>query len=355
MKHPRQQRFEAVIQGLTCVGHDHQIEKVYYESTGHSRLTPEITTLTIPHVLTNELDGEKIEITQIGWNDTTHSKTSRENGDPFLVYLKEYHGINSLEEMSDSESQRLQEEYRICTDLQYDESLDKYMDHEYEVSPFKEINGLKEIILEPGIRRIGPNAFSHLKSLETVKLPDTIKRISSRAFYETPNLQNVNLPSGITKIDDEAFSHSGIQHIVWPELGKIAPHTFESSDLTSIELPQGLKRLEAYCFQNCKLKSIVLPDSVTYIGKSAFENCDNLKDIRFSENLSQIDDRAFKGCTNLESVYLPDSVNRIGKECFANCSSLKIVRLPETLTHLGDNVFAGCTSLKEKGSNQYSD
>ena len=66
------------------------------------------------------------------------------------------------------------------------------------------------------------------------------------------------------------------------------------------------------------LTSVTIPDSVTSIGRWAFE-----------------------GCSGLTSVTIPGSVTSIGDSAFAYCSELRTVVLPEGVK-LGEQVFKEC-------------
>ena len=53
-----------------------------------------------------------------------------------------------------------------------------------------------------------------------------------------------------------------------------------NSNLTSITLGNGLKKIDGYVFNDCdNLKSVTIPASVTYIGYGAFDGCDNLEHV----------------------------------------------------------------------------
>lgn len=131
-------------------------------------------------------------------------------------------------------------------------------------------------------------------------------------------------------------------------------------------------------FYNCtNLKSIVLPKSLYFIGTSSFQGCTMLDINLENENVTEIRNRAFYGCssitgnvhfpnleilgvsadasvfyncTSLESITSLGAVNTIWgysvRGTFMGCTSLKYVVLPDGITIIYGRVFSGCSALE---------
>ena len=67
--------------------------------------------------------------------------------------------------------------------------------------------------------------------------------------------------------------------------------------------------------------------------------------LKLPANVTEIDDRAFLGCTRLESIDLSacTSLTAITMAAFKDCEALKAVRLPQSLTVIGTDAFKGCS------------
>lgn len=77
---------------------------------------------------------------------------------------------------------------------------------------------------------------------------------------------------------------------------------------------------------------------VSVIGNRAFENCAELKSIKFSFwSVKTIEGGAFYNCTGLTSVVIPDSVQSMGIETFAGCSNLESLTIPSIGARSGVN------------------
>jgi hypothetical protein len=83
----------------------------------------------------------------------------------------------------------------------------------------------------------------------------------------------------------------------------------------------------------------VIPDSVTYIGKEAFDNCLALEELTLGNGLAEISTGAFYGCRKIKSLSLPESLRYIGEEAFAGLSSLERVNFSEGLERIEPFAF----------------
>ena len=121
--------------------------------------------------------------------------------------------------------------------------------------------------------------------------------------------------------------------------------------------------LRSFCNQ---IQSVTIPESVTSIGKSAFEHCSKLDSLTIKGVATSIGASAFASCTSLTSLSLVGSFQTIGDFAFASCgmtsltidatitsiekyafssSSLTSLSLTGNVQKIGDYAFTYCTSL----------
>lgn len=81
------------------------------------------------------------------------------------------------------------------------------------------------------------------------------------------------------------------------------------------------------------------------IPREKYMNDKEITELVIDGDVTSIGERAYYGCSNLESVVLGEGVKSIGESAFAMCPNLKYVSLPSTLKHIEPGVFAGDTSL----------
>ena len=109
--------------------------------------------------------------------------------------------------------------------------------------------------------------------------------------------------------------------------------------------------LLSFCNQ---IQSVTIPESVTSIGKSAFEHCSKLDSLTINGvATSMIGAYAFNGCTSLTSLSLVGSFQTIGDYAFVNCGMTSLT-IDANITSIGEFAFSSCslTSLSLTGNVQ---
>lgn len=174
--------------------------------------------------------------------------------------------------------------------------------------------------------------------------------IGEKAFFKCSNLTSVNLPDGLTTIESEAFSGcNSLTSINFPNgLTVIEYSAFRNcNSITSpVDLQVGLTTIESYAFKGCSsITSVNLPEGLTTIGEDVFSQCSSLTSIVLPESLSVISDGAFSSCSNLGSVNFSNGLKTIGHGAFESCSSLASLIFPESLTYIDWFAFRYCHNL----------
>ena len=115
---------------------------------------------------------------------------------------------------------------------------------------------------------------------------------------------------------------------------------WESYELESVVIPDGITRIGEYAFQYCSsLTSIEIPDSVTHIDESAFYGCHNLASLTIGEGVESIGKYAFAYCYKFTEIIIPDSVTSIDEGAFYNCEGLINVEMGKGIKNVGKDAF----------------
>ena len=200
----------------------------------------------------------------------------------------------------------------------------------------------------------------------------TLVRIHENAFQWCPNLTSVSIPSTITKIDEGAFDGSSNLTFINVDTENQAYCSvdgvlYNKTMTTLIRVPEG------------KQGVITIPETVTAIGSSAFNGCNNITislapsntaltisngglynkgmtrllrcleikngAFHISNGVVSIETGAFCGCQELTSIYIPNSVKSIGKLAFAG-TSLSSIDIPNSVTKIEGHAFSSCSRLE---------
>lgn len=97
-------------------------------------------------------------------------------------------------------------------------------------------------------------------------------------------------------------------------------------NLETITFKDIVTSIEPYAFSNCS--KLVLPDlsHVTSISGYAFQGCSTFTAVSVS-GIALLSNYLFASCSSLTDVYLPKCTNCSGQRAFSGCSSLETVQL----------------------------
>lgn len=295
---------------------------------------------------------------------------------------------------------------------------------------FDDCYRLEYILLSDGLETIGDGCFDGCSKLSSINLPHSLAEIGQKAFKDT-NLKRVTLPSGLERLGAAAFEGTPLTTLHIPaltqiednNLGKmkkleditvengsryytyedgvlydntgsvllccpaartgsfmvpdgveeIAWSAFACSQLSGVNLPDGVTQIAASAFYDCaQLRTIGIPASVKTIGEAAFYGCSRLQQVDLAnvktlgkkafqdckalesviaDRLSAVPQSAFESCSALTSVELSSDINTIGEHAFKNCKALTHITLPSMLTTISKEAFENCplTSLELPG------
>lgn len=205
-------------------------------------------------------------------------------------------------------------------------------------SAFIGCTGITSVNL-PKIATISNNAFNGCTGLTSATLSEDLSSIGVGVFSGCSNLSNVSTLGKITIIPNELFRNSGI---------------------TTVVIPFTVIQINYLAFHGSALENIEIPGSVKTIGTHVFQNCTQLKSLKFNEGIEGIGNYAFENCTALEGtrigggtyspISMPDSLKSIDQSAFSKCRSLVGISFGPSshLETIGNNAFSECNNLSGK-------
>lgn len=204
------------------------------------------------------------------------------------------------------------------------------------------LSGFKNVteITIPGSVKVFNATLQNMKQLKTLTFDEGVEEIASGSVVSgCKSLTTIHLPSSLQKLSGTS-TFSG------------------ASALTDITLPEGIAITEGSTFSECtSLESIELPASITTIPSSMFAGCSALERVTAKGTITAIGNGAFGSVTDWKDQEIADTVlteipdlsqvTSIGDRAFYGCSALETVDL-HSVTTMGYGAFQGCDALSGK-------
>ena len=133
------------------------------------------------------------------------------------------------------------------------------------------------------------------------------------------------------------------------------------NELTSITIPSSITRMSAYAFEGCSsLTAVHISDlsawckinidlyctSPLYFANNLYLNGEKITNLVIPDDITEIKDQTFNGCSSFASVTIPNSVTSIGRHAFKNCTGLKSIVIPQNITSIGELAFENCENIE---------
>ena len=209
---------------------------------------------------------------------------------------------------------------------------------------FENCTGLTNVTIPSSVKNIDTKAFSGCKNLDLV-----ISNAKENVTVKSGALDDCKSVTWDLLVDE---SESPLKFNVLTET--TAEVTDENCVEGSVTIPSkvvidgktySVVSIADYAFKNCKdLTGITIPSSVVKIGTRAFQSS-GLTTIELPSSITSIDYGLFSSCSDLVSVKIPSSVESIGESAFVGCTSLTNLELSSSVKSIGVMAFYGCENL----------
>lgn len=204
-------------------------------------------------------------------------------------------------------------------------------------STFNNCPALKVVTLS-GVTSIGDYAFKNCTALATVSGSSSVTSIGASAFAGCSALKDFTFSRNLTAIGNYAFAYSG---------------------LTAADLAGSTKldTIGNWAFSHCStMTKATLPNSLSAYPEGLFFDCSALHSVVAPNDVTVMNDYAFKGTSNLNATsLLPGGLTTIGRFALAGNTATSNLILPATLIRIDDNAMEGMTGLTEISASSLND
>ena len=225
---------------------------------------------------------------------------------------------------------------------------------------FYDCRYLTHLVLSSSLTTIKGSTFRYC-AMTSVIIPDSVTIIEDYAFDNCSSLTNVAFGTNLMSIGYNAFSWcTHLNNIIFSEsITTIGNWAFGAcSSLSDVAIPDSVTSVEDYAFAHCSnITNVMLGGGITSIGSSVFYNCTKLSSLSVSDlnplyraadgilfNKSM--DVLVQAVANITGKYtIPNGVTNIDDSAFRSCTQLEVVTIPSSVTSIGDHAFS--EGLKE--------
>ena len=208
---------------------------------------------------------------------------------------------------------------------------------------FSEGYGKLKTIVGENIKTIGAGAFKDCASLETIDVTKATE-LGDGAFENCSSIKELYLDSALSIPDNLCKGMEGLESVGFMKATTIGASSFEGCKKLENLAFDVISTIGEYGFKDCESLKYLNFSGLTTFGTGVFQNCTSLIECNTSEDLKEVGDFAFDGCTNFKKFNGTFEPTTIGKQAFRNCILLTKIST-STVTTVGYQAFENCKSL----------
>lgn len=191
-------------------------------------------------------------------------------------------------------------------------------------SALYQCRSLSSVSIPNSVTKIGSYAFYSCSELVSIEIPDKIERIEAGTFDNCSKLRPVAIPSTVTFIGSSAFANNkwincevpatvatiesyafyGILNVQYAGAAEGAPWGAKAVNgyLDGYFVFSDEQKTELVACSTAAEGDVVIPSSTVSINDEAFAYCRDMTSVTFTENVTTIGEKLFRGCDKLDSV-----------------------------------------------------
>ena len=246
-------------------------------------------------------------------------------------------------------------------------------------------SGMKEVVIPEGCETVGNYAFAYCSNLKKLTLPSTLTAIGNNAFQSNIALNAVvshiqtpmNIDVNVFQIanwnyDKQEYEYTPSPATLYVPVGTKAAYQAIEGWTVFAKIAEGelievtIDGLRYRCLTGEKTATVLQDDSykelttvsipaqvvhegvaysVVAIEDYAFEACTRTAFQPLPATLKTIGRSAFWNCNGIRELVIPEGCETIGGSAFSYCYGLRKLTLPSTLTSIGDYAFCSNTNM----------
>jgi hypothetical protein len=215
--------------------------------------------------------------------------------------------------------------------------------------------GLVAVLLVVGILACGGGGGANSPKDFSWALTEDGKGIIIKGYTGKPG--KIVVPSkieGVPIVEIASSAFDGKTYTITGGFSDYNPFGSEENKnvgITSITIPDTVKKIGSYAFANTSITRFIMPDSVTELSVSfgtndIFHNCLLLSEVRLSDNLETL--TYFGSLPVLQKINLPKNLKEMDRNTFMKYGELNVLTIPDTVKSIEFGVWGGSSGLYPK-------
>lgn len=201
-------------------------------------------------------------------------------------------------------------------------------------------SGLSEISLPSSLRTIGNNAFNGCNGIKDLIIPDGVESIGYEGIAWCENLESVTIGEGLKSFDMGLFVIcNNLKTIIWNAIdaAEVSNGGIAAPSPETVIFGEKVEVVPYYfCYAKTSLANVIFGSSVKEIQEGAFRGCSNLTRVELPSSLETIGKYGFMS-TGIETIIIPENVKLLDTWSLGDSNFKTIV-----LTPIDDLNASGC-------------
>lgn len=221
---------------------------------------------------------------------------------------------------------------------------------------FSGCSGITSVTIPNSVINIGYNAFYGCTNLSSITIGKNVESIGygdySGAFYGC-NIKEIHFTGTLSEWINRTWE-------IWKGWYDFYDYKLYIGDVlqTEITVPEDVTRISDIAFRGCtSLTTLTISSNVTEIGDESFGNCINLTAFNVVEDhpIFSAEDGVLYNKDKIALIKypqgkkgeftIPNSVIYIRKYAFRDCNGLTALTIPSSVTNIGEYAFTDCSGL----------
>ena len=187
----------------------------------------------------------------------------------------------------------------------------------------EEYNGIK-------ITGILDKAFGGKTSgIKTIVLSKNIEFCSAASFLDSFTIESF-------EVDSQNEHYIAIDSVLYNK--EVSELVFAPRNITTITVPNTVKKILDNGFKGCRAKTIILNDGLEEIGNNAFENTSKLESLKIPNSVTKLGEELLS-LSNVYSLEIGTGINELPYHFVNNCDNLNNVVIPGNVKTIGILAF----------------